>query len=422
MSETNTAQNSHRLDSSINKLKKRIVELDKSGISSDIIDDIRSGLDELVRIRDQDIKSKDITSQAVEYVNKVLDKTGTGRVEGVKIPHFVVPPNDKTISERYSMFPPIDKKAYEFFKMQECSLWSSNEITFMDDKYDYETKLTLEIQRLVDIVLAFFLPGDGLVNRNIIHRFLLECETAEETWMFISQLFIEVIHAETYGMMAYTLYDDAKIKELKEMADTSPYMKAKFDFMEKWMYSNNSASERFLAFSCVEGISFCVLFAIIFWLRKKNVMAMIIFANALISKDETLHRNQGGYMSQKKGGVSVERGMEIVMDLFKIEESFIDWLLPNPIDDLNAKDLKEFLKVVTDGCLYCNGLPTYFNVKCPFSWMEEISLIQKHNFFETKGAQYTRMSVKDAIDYEKRSGRKPAFDRSILQNPLSIKF
>jgi len=383
-----------------------------SNSAQDVQDVISSLTTQITKMEETNV-DKDIVLSLKECLHNLIKSQSNRKVVKTK----------KSVFERYNMFPPIDDKAYEFFKMQETSLWSVNEITFSDDKYDFNHKLEPQVKRLIEIAIAFFLPGDGLVNSNIIYNFLCNCETAEETWMFISQMYIEAIHAETYGMIAYTLFDDAKIMELKDMADNSPYMKAKFDFMEKWINSETATeSERFLAFSCVEGMSFCVLFVIFFWLRKKNVMASFVFVNGLISKDESLHKDQGGYMHQKRDKLSTDKAMEIVMDLFRIECDFIDWLLPESVEDLNKDEFKEFLKVVTDACLYCNGLPAYFNVDNPYKWLDDISLIQKHNFFETKGAQYSRSSLKDAVDYNTRAGKTKDNISNALKNPLSIKF
>lgn len=331
-----------------------------------------------------------------------------------------------SINERYSLFPIVDKKAYEFFKIQECAIWSSNEIDFRDDKSDYNS-LSPKRQRILDKVLSFFLPGDGMVNKNIILNFLKECESAEEVSAFVAQMYIEVVHAETYGMMFYTLYDDKKIKKLQQEADESPYMKAKFDFMEKWIYCDRPITERLLAFACVEGIFFSVLFAIIFWFRKMGLMKTVVFANALIAADESLHRNYGGHLHQKRGGLKVDRALEIVNEVFEIESKFIEYLLSDTegeeeeLEDLSVDGLKEYLKVVTDSLLHCAGYDTIYNVENPLKWLDEIALIQKNNFFEVKGANYTRMSVSDALNYNKRAGREEGNENAFV-NPDLVDF
>src|SRR5438132_13253361 len=101
--------------------------------------------------------------------------------------------------KRYALLPVLDEEAFSFYQRQEMTHWSSMEMDFVADRKDYD-HATPKVKRIVDIMLAFFLSGDGAISDNIIMRFLKECETFEEQAMFISQLHIELIHAETYGM------------------------------------------------------------------------------------------------------------------------------------------------------------------------------------------------------------------------------
>src|SRR5205085_899138 len=75
------------------------------------------------------------------------------------------------------------------------------------------------------------------------------------------------------------------------MIDTLPCVKAKGDYIEKYIYSDLSKGLRYVAAAVSEGIFFVTLFAIIFFFRGKNVLPNFIFMNEQISKDETLHRD-----------------------------------------------------------------------------------------------------------------------------------
>jgi hypothetical protein len=191
---------------------------------------------------------------------------------------------------RYSFFPIKDEEAFAFYKRQEAAVWSANEMNFTKDIKDY-SRLDPKLKRLVDMILGFFAPGDGLISQNIVFRFLLECETFEEQAMFITQLFIELVHAETYGMTIISFHPrEEDQKRIFDMCESLPCVKAKADWMNKYMYADIPKSMRYLAFSACEGIFFSVLFSIIFWFRSKGVLQNFIFSNEQISKDEGLHR------------------------------------------------------------------------------------------------------------------------------------
>lgn len=295
------------------------------------------------------------------------------------------------ICERYGLFPIQDEDAYKFSKKQEDTFWTSTELSFVDDKEGYE-RLPCDQKRLIDISLSFFLLADSMVNENIIVRFMNDAKTPEEKRMFVMQMAIESVHEDAYGLMVHTLYSPAKITELKAWADSAPYMRRKFDFINKWICSSESFTSRLLAFACVEGISFAILFVIIFWFKGRgNQLPNLNFTNEQISKDETLHRDFGCFLYRRYGSLSYENALEIVLSLVKVEEEFIDWLFEQgDVCDLSPGDFKEYLHLTADNLLVEAGHLPYFGASNPFTWMIGISLTQKHNFFEKRGGNYRR--------------------------------
>ena len=216
----------------------------------------------------------------VHYINKIskLLEENENKEEKVK---------------RHAFYPILDENGFEFYQKQEMAHWSESEMDFVADKPHYDNAPPKH-KRVIDIILAFFLSGDGAICENLIFRFMLECSSFEERAMFISQLHIELIHAATYGLSAFTFKQDEKaMAELIEMVENVECIKRKIAFMEKWMLSDRPKWQRLVAFCCAEGIFFCTLFAIIFWYRSKGWFPNFIFANELIAKDESLHRDYG---------------------------------------------------------------------------------------------------------------------------------
>ena len=206
--------------------------------------------------------------------------------------------NNITKARRYTLFPIQDETSYKFFKTQEGAVWSSNELDFVRDKMDYEN-LPPKQKHLINLILGFFSSADGMISLNLI-RFMLECETFEEVCFFNAQNFIEVVHAESYSLAVMTyIPDPEKQQEIFEMADNLPCVKAKTDWIEKYMKSNEPRIIRLAAFAIAEGVFFSMLFAIIFWFRSKGVMQIFAFSNEQISKDEGLHRDYGAYLFRK---------------------------------------------------------------------------------------------------------------------------
>lgn len=324
--------------------------------------------------------------------------------------------------KRYALFPILDEEAYKFYVKQELTHWTEHELNFVADLDSYKNA-TSQQRKVVDTILAFFLVGDGAISNNIAFRFLFECSTYEEQAMFISQLHIELVHAATYGLAAFTMKRSTEeMGELIESAQNTPCVKAKVQFMEKWMMAARPKWQRLVAFACAEGIFFCTLFAVIFWFRSKGLFPNFIFANELIAADESLHRDFGAFLfgrevskilekyekgsqeyNQKLGEIRTEVE-EIIEEALRIEDMFSDHILDSPLEDLTAEKLKVYGRLTADSLLVQLGQPTKYNVTNPFTWLNDISMEQKSNFYEVRVGAYKKKSMADVLNWKKRAG------------------
>lgn len=333
-----------------------------------------------------------------------------------------------------------EEEMYKLYKSQEANTWSVNDLCFREDRVDYETKLTPKQRRIIDKILCFFLPSDGMVNDNLALNFYRECDFKFERAFLVSQMNIEVVHAEGYSL-AFSIYSEDRIKELYAEIENSEYLKKKFDFITKWTESTQPLTVRLFAFTCIEGIFFQTLFAFIFWFKKLNVLPGLMFLNEEIMPDETLHADGGAHMHKRRGKIPIALAKEITAEVFQIESIFIDWIMgivketyetkdeheDEVLDGLTAEDMKEFLKVVVNRNMHRNDYPPEFpDVKIPegMTWMENLSLRRKHNTFEGKGASYTRSSINDAVNWRARVASSEEYKEleKALTSPLDIDF
>lgn len=357
----------------------------------------------------------------IKYINKIANIQSKNK--------------NLTLARKFSIHPITDDESYRFFSQQENIHWSALELVYIDDKKFYD-EASNEIKRLVDYIIAFFLPGDGVISNNIITRFMLECESYEEQAMFISQMHIELVHAETYALIAKTFKPtDEEILQLIEDTESKPSVAMKLDYMNKWMLADTSKWSRLLAAACAEGIFFCVLFAVIFWFRSKNLFKNFITANELISRDESLHRDfnlmlykreVNKILNSLKGTNEYfifkkqieDESIDIIEDALRIEDAFCDELLSSPVEDLNKEDLKTYARVVVNNFLCEIDMEARYDVKNPFTWMNDINMEQKGNFYEVRIAAYKKTTLENAIDIDKRAGREK------IENPFDgdVKF
>lgn len=329
-----------------------------------------------------------------------------------------------SLSKRYTLFPILDIQMYTQMKKQEIVLWTSNELDFSADKKDYDN-LEPRLKRIIDYVNCFFSATDGQIVRNIAHRFLVETSTLEEQSFFIVQMYIELVHSETYSLIINTLVvDPDKRKELFTAADNLPCVRNKNLWIEEHINSDCSKSERLLAFACTEGIFFISSFLFIFYFRSKGILPNIIAANETISRDETIHRDTGILLHQREGLIDESRAHQIVKEAIDLELQFVDELLPESIEELSPESVKNYVKFLGDHLLASCGYKRIYNITADSlpTWIRDLSLNQKGNFYEVKIMNYVKTGLTKATDWQSRiSGNSEKINMACL-DPSEVDF
>ncbi len=388
------------------ELTKRILAFDEDSDSDDCAMGIISSLTERIDMLEKKLseRSEDPSVELSRLIKAISNLENRNTMSKV---------------QRYSLFPIRDEEAYYMYKEHSVLDWTADELEFIKDKKDYDES-SPEEQSLMDKVNTFFLIGDGAISENIVFRLLIEAKTYEEKAYFIDQLRRELTHAETYGLSAITFIpEEDKLLKLQNEANDSKYVKAKIDFIEKYMYCEEPLGHRFAAFTCAEGIFFSVLFFVIFWWRSRNKFENFTFANELISHDEGLHALNNSILCVKYGGCPLERVQQIVKEAVAIEMMFIEYLLPEPILELTADMMRDYCHYVADRMLVMLGSPKLYLGPKPPSWMEDISRTQKSNFYERRVGAYNKASLREVTNIKKRT---TVSDIDPIKNPELIQY
>merc|ERR1712012_413955 len=284
---------------------------------------------------------------------------------------------------------------WQMYKKAEASFWTAEEVDLSKDAKDWET-LKDDERYFVSHVLAFFAASDGIVNENLVERFMQEVQVPEARCFYGFQIAIENIHSEMYSLLIDTyVRDPAEKSKLFNAIETVPAVKKKADWALRWI-GNEAASysERVVAFASVEGIFFSGSFAAIFWLKKRGLMPGLTFSNELISRDEGLHCDFACLMYKhlvNKPSVATVTG--IIKDAVKIEQEFLTDALPVALIGMNNALMKQYIEFVADRLLVELKCPKVYNSENPFDFMELISLEGKTNFFEKKVGEYQKAGV-----------------------------
>ena len=294
---------------------------------------------------------------------------------------------------RLVLFPIKYHALWKYYKQMLASIWTVEEVDLTQDKRDWTMKMSKEERDFLLHIFAFFASFDALVNENIALRFLQEVGVREAKAFYGLQMADEDIHNEMYSILIETFVEDLAEREKLFNAITDiPAVKKKADWTYKFVESQEIPfAERLVAFAAVEGIMFSGSFAAIFWLRKRNLMPGVCFANELIARDEGLHTRFACALFQEiQEKPSQERVYEIIRDAVEHEIEFMTEALPVKLIGMNCRLMSQYIRFVADWLLQELGYQPLYRTKNPFPFMETISQEGKTNFFEKRVSEYKK--------------------------------
>lgn len=296
---------------------------------------------------------------------------------------------------RFVILPIQEPKVWEMYKKAVASFWTVDEVDLSQDLKDWKTLKESE-QYFIKHVLAFFAASDGIVNENIVERFMSEVQLTEARCFYGFQIMIENIHSEMYSRLIETYVSDTdEQSDLFRAIDIMPSISKKAKWAMKWTQSSTATfAERLCAFAAVEGIFFSGSFAAIFWLKSRGIMPGLTFSNELISRDEGLHTDFACLMFKMiENKPDNETVLRIITDAVEIEKEFLQESLPVHLLGMNAVLMGQYIEFVSDRLLLALGVDKYFNARNPFPFMDNISMEGKTNFFERRVGEYQKSGV-----------------------------
>ena len=307
---------------------------------------------------------------------------------------------------RFVLFPIQYHDVYKMYKDAQACYWSSEEVSLEEDRRDWE-KLTPDERHFISHVLAFFASSDGIVNENLVGRFMNEVQFQEARMFFGFQIAMENIHNEMYSLLIDTLIRNAAEKtKLFHAIETIPSVKGKAEWALKWITHDGSFAQRLIAFAIVECIFFSGSFCSIFWLKKRGLMPGLCFSNELISRDEAMHVKFSCMLyNMLENRLEESVVHEMIKEALVLEKEFIISALPAKLLGMNSNLMNDYIEYVSDYLLTMLHYNKLYNTSNPFDWMELISLQGKTNFFEKRVGEY----AKSGVSMESKEGDQDTF-------------
>ena len=297
-------------------------------------------------------------------------------------------------NKRHILKPIKHQNLWEIFKEQQSVLWTTEEIDWEQDKSDWDT-LEPEAQHFLLHIIAFFAGSDMLIVDNLMDQFMSEVQVAEARAFYTLQSYIETIHSETYSLALEKFAPPEKRESLFTALETSPTIRAKGLYAQKYMDPSRPFEERLWAFCIFEGVLFAASFASLYWLRTKDKCKGLTFSNELIQRDESLHAKFGVEMLNMLPPMPQERVHAILKEAVEVEIAFVKKALPQNLTGLNTTHMCEYVQYCAERLMSMlkGDYDTIWNAKQKLGFMDMISIDAKTNFFERRVSEYQLATV-----------------------------
>jgi len=293
--------------------------------------------------------------------------------------------------------------AFEFYKRQQQMHWLPDEVPLQDDIKDYKEKLTPANRALVDNIFRFFTQADVDVCCGYAKHYLPTFKQPEIRMMLVSYAAMEAVHQEAYSLLLETLGKSdeqyTEFFEIQAMTEKHEYLT---DFNMKNPHEIAKTMAVYSGFT--EGVQLFSSFAILLNYPRHNLMKGMGQIVTWSIRDESLHveglsklfrtfiaENPDIWTDKLKYEIycAAERVVEL-------EDKFIDVCFDKAdIEDLTAKEVKEYIRYIADRRLLGLGMKAIFHSTVnPLPWIDmQINAVEHTNFFENRATEYAKAST-----------------------------
>ncbi len=313
--------------------------------------------------------------------------------------------SSNTLNKLTTHLPVQDIELFNLLQQAKATFWTEDEIDLSYDLIDWETKLSINQKKFISYILGFFVQSDQLVNINLSERFLQDIQNIPDKYSKYSRLFynfqmaIEDIHTLMYETLINSfITNEEEQLYYKNAISEIPAVSLKANWAIKYIDDKESSFLiRLIAFAILEGIFFSGSFCAIFWLGESNLMKGLVHSNKFISRDENLHYIFALTLFKKlrddsEYNESIDNKIikEMIIKAVEIESQFINESISCDMIGMNTNLMTQYIKFVADNLLRDIDLEPIYNIENPFSFMTNLGLCDKANFFEQRETVYQK--------------------------------
>jgi ribonucleoside-diphosphate reductase beta chain len=280
----------------------------------------------------------------------------------------------------------------------------------LEDVKDWKKRLTEDEKKFLTHIFRFFTQGDIDVAGGYVRNYLPYFPQPEVRMMLAGFAAREALHIAAYSHLIETLgLPETMYNEFLEYQE----MREKHDYVleiSKQNSSKENTAKHIAVFSAfTEGMQLFSSFIMLLNFPRHGKMRGMGQIVTWSIVDETQHAES----MIKLFRTYVEENREIWNDELKselytiaermvvLEDRFIDLAFAmGPMADLDASDVKQYIRYITDRRLISLGLKGIMKVKKnPLPWVEEMINAPIHtNFFENRATDYAKAAHKGSWD------------------------
>ena len=292
--------------------------------------------------------------------------------------------------------------AYDAWLKHEQSHWLHTEVPMVEDVKDWKKKLTVEEKQFLTHIFRFFTQGDIDVAGGYVNNYLPYFPQPEVRMMLLGFAAREALHIAAYSHLIETLgLPETMYNEFLAYEE----MKAKHDYVLNISQQNttkeNTAKHIAIFSAFTEGMQLFSSFIMLLNFPRHGKMKGMGQIVTWSIVDETQHcesmiklfrtyiqENPEIWNDELKGELYT-----IAEQMVLLEDRFIDLAFAmGPMDNLDAADVKQYIRYIADRRLISLGLKGIMKVKKnPLPWVEEMINAPIHtNFFENRATDYAK--------------------------------
>ena len=308
----------------------------------------------------------------------------------------------KLTDERTAFKPFAYPWAYNAWLQHEQAHWLHSEVPMIEDVKDWKNKLTTEQKQFLTHIFRFFTQGDIDVAGGYVKNYLPYFPQPEVRMMLLGFAAREALHIAAYSHLIETLgLPDTMYNQFLEYQA----MRDKHDYVLNLSSQNGDAASTathiavFSAFT--EGMQLFSSFIMLLNFPRNGTMKGTGQIVTWSIVDETMHAENmiklfRTYVEENKeiwNDDLKSRIYTIAEKMVELEDKFIDLAFEmGPMENLDAEDVKRYIRYIADRRLISLGLKGIFKVKKnPLPWVEEMINAPIHgNFFENRVTDYAK--------------------------------